>query len=76
MKTRQITFRLSEEIYDRLEQSSERMGITKGSYITYALKQVFNSEDVMQNMPDVMENIRNISNKLDELKLQNERTEQ
>ncbi len=61
-----MSISLSNDIYERLVVSSERMGLTKSGFITYALKQVFNSEDVLEKTPDLMEKMQEIINRLDE----------
>lgn len=70
MKTKQITLRLSEDVYSRLSASAEKMGITKGNYITYALKSLFNQEDVLEKMPDMMTVLNDINQKLDKERIE------
>lgn len=55
----------SEDVYNRLVESSEKMGLTKGGFINYSLKQTFNQEDMLEKMPDMLEQLKQISKKLD-----------
>lgn len=59
-----VTF--PDDVYERLNISSEKMGLTKSGFITYSLKQTFNQEDLLEKMPDVLDQLKQISKKLDE----------
>lgn len=63
-KVMSVTF--PDEVYERLLVSCEKMGLTKSGYITYCLKSVFNSEDVIENVPDLLKQLKDIANKLDQ----------
>lgn len=57
-----------DDIYERLIVSSEKMGLSKSGYVTFALKQIFNQEDMMEKMPDMVNQLKEISRKIDQMK--------
>lgn len=67
-KSKILTISLSQDVYERLVSSSEKMGLTKSAYIAYSLKSKFDSEDVLEQMPDIMSKIDLISKAIEDKK--------
>lgn len=63
-----MTITISDEVYSTLIERAKRLGMSKSGYITYSLKQTFNTEEMMEKMPDIMYQLQSINNKLSENK--------
>ena len=59
-----FSIRLRDDVFQRLAESAERMGLNRSQYINYALRQSFNSEDMVRTMPEMMKALDEITNKI------------
>ena len=50
-----ISVSFSDDIYERLNASANRSGLSRSAYITMALKGQFEKEEVIDKMPDLMD---------------------
>lgn len=63
-----MSITLSDDVYEMLLERSKKLGLSKSGYVTFSLKKQFESEDVLEKMPDIMYQLKSIKDKLEENK--------
>ena len=64
--SRGLNIALSDDIYNRLVESAEKLSLTKTGYVSYALRNMFDAEDNLTRMADTIVEMKILIIQLDD----------